>query len=192
MPNLRSRYNMRGITGTSGTLERDFAIINANLNREINEIKNRTNKGLILAAIEVRRDMEATPPRIPVDYGNLKASWFIVTKKSADPISKSMQVKTASFRKADTPEILAKLREGHRQAMSEAESTMAQYPIGVMMGFSAFYSAPVHEMIQSLRNDPNRKPRWNNGSAPKFFQAALYRNFDRIIMIVKTNAQIKP
>jgi len=33
-------------------------------------------KGLIDAAIIVRRDMDETPPLIPVDTGNLRSSWF--------------------------------------------------------------------------------------------------------------------
>lgn len=189
---LRTRFNFwrGGITGTSGNLKNDFAKIHANLNREVNNIKNRTNKGLILAAIEVRRDMENTPPLIPVDYGNMRASWFIVTKKSADPVSKAMQVRTARFRKAATIEILQNLREGHRETLAEADVTMSKYPIGVMMGFSAYYTAPVHEMVDGLTTNPIN---WKRpGSGPKFFQAALYRNFDRIIYIVKTNAQVRP
>jgi hypothetical protein len=190
MPSARSSYNMRGITGVSGTLERDFAIIKANLNREINNIKNRTNKGLILACIEVRESMENIPPLIPLKYGNLRASWFITTKKNADPVSKSLQVRTAKFRKAHTPEILAKLKEGHTAMLAEADSIMSAYPIGVMMGFSAFYSAPVHEMMDDKFAEPVN---WSkSASGPKFFQAALYRNFDRIIAIVKSNAHVKP
>jgi len=190
MPSARSRSNMRGIAGTSGTLERDFAIIKANLNREINNIKNRTNKGLLLACIEVRRDMEVTPPLIPIDYGNLRASFFITTKKSADPVSKSLQIRRASFKSAASPQILTDLNEGHRQVIADADTKMAKYPIGVMMGFSAYYSAPVHEMMGSTKGTPIN---WKRpGSGPKFFQAALYRNFDNIVMIVKTNAHVRP
>jgi len=188
---LRSRIGLLGVSGVSGNLKRDFALIHANLNREINNIKNRTNKGLILAAIEVRRDMENVPPFIPLKHGNLRASWFIVTKKNADPVSKAMQVRKAKFRKADTPEILAALIEGHRVALAEADITMSPYPIGVIMGFSAYYAAPVHEMVDAKY--PPEGVHWSkSGSGPKFFQAALYRNFDKIIYIVKTNAQVRP
>jgi hypothetical protein len=47
-----------------------------NLNQEINKIEARSMAGLIGAAIIVRRDMDHTPPKIPVDQGNLRASWF--------------------------------------------------------------------------------------------------------------------
>jgi hypothetical protein len=48
-----------------------------NLNREIKAIEGRSLKGLIRAAIIVRRDMDATPPLVPIDTGNLRASWFV-------------------------------------------------------------------------------------------------------------------
>ena len=101
-----------------------------------------------------------------------------------------LQVKGGRFTKADTPEILTQLKQGHSESLQEAQSTLAEYPIGVMMGFSAYYSAPVHEMTDSVNGTPIN---WSRpGSGPKFFQAALYRNVDKVIMIVKTNAQVRP
>lgn len=47
-----------------------------NLNREISQIEGRTMKGLIRSAAFIREDMERKPPLIPVDEGNLRASWF--------------------------------------------------------------------------------------------------------------------
>lgn len=47
-----------------------------NLNKEIKQIKGRSMQGLIEAVMLVRVDMEKTPPLIPVDTGNLRASWF--------------------------------------------------------------------------------------------------------------------
>lgn len=190
--NKNTAYNPRlhGVTGISGTIEKDMKIIIHNLNKELEKIKNRTNKGLLLAAIEVRRDMEEKPPLIPLKYGNLRASWFITTRKGVSPELHALEVKTAKFRKADTPEILKRLREEHKQTISEAQGELSKYPIGVMMGFSAFYAAPVHEMVDEKFAEPVN---WSkSGSGPKFFQAALYRNYDNIINIVKANAQVRP
>lgn len=55
-----------------------LAEVGKNLNREIEKIKGRTMKGLILSAILIRIDMDKTPPLIPiaVDSGNLRQSWF--------------------------------------------------------------------------------------------------------------------
>ncbi len=47
-----------------------------NLNAAILKIEAGSMKGLIESAIIIRRDMEKTPPLIPVDTGNLRASWF--------------------------------------------------------------------------------------------------------------------
>jgi len=51
-------------------------IVMSNLNRELLAIKGRSMKGLIEASILIRRDMDKTPPLIPIDTGNLRASWF--------------------------------------------------------------------------------------------------------------------
>jgi hypothetical protein len=53
-----------------------FEKVKSNLNKEIQGIKGRSMKGLIESAIIVRVSMEKTPPKIPVDTGNLRASWF--------------------------------------------------------------------------------------------------------------------
>lgn len=180
----RTRFNFfrGGVTGTSGSIERDFAIINANLNREIMKIKGRTTKGLLLAAIEIRRDMESMPPLIPVDYGNLKASFFIVPTKRSNTIPVHTFSK-GSFKHAATPQILTKLKIGHKEAVSEAEAEVNKHEVAVMMGFSAFYAAPVHEMLGDVN--------WSlSGSGPKFFQAAIFRNFNTILAIVKANTMI--
>jgi len=62
-------------TGESRTrgLERTLR----NLDKAVQRIEGRTMKGLIRAAILVIRDMEKTPPLIPIDTGNLRASIFV-------------------------------------------------------------------------------------------------------------------
>ena len=55
-----------------------------NLNREVVQIKSRSLKGLIRAAIIVRRSMDKNPPLVPVDTGNLRASWFVETIRNVD------------------------------------------------------------------------------------------------------------
>lgn len=60
----------------SGATLKGLNTVIGNLNKEVKKIKNRSMKGLIQASIIVRRDMEYTPPLIPVDTGNLRDSWF--------------------------------------------------------------------------------------------------------------------
>ncbi len=51
-------------------------IVLSNLNKEIVKMKANSIVGLLNAAGFIRRDMEKTPPLIPVDFGNLRGSWF--------------------------------------------------------------------------------------------------------------------
>ena len=56
---------------------KSFQTVMSNLNKEIKQIEGLTTQGLLFAAIHIRRDMDKTPPLIPVDKGFLRASWFI-------------------------------------------------------------------------------------------------------------------
>ena len=70
-------------------------------------------------------------------------------------------------------------------------ATPVDFPSGpaVICGFSATYAVYVHEMLASMTGNPIN---WSRpGSGPKFFQSALRRNKDKILQIIKENAQIK-
>jgi len=47
-----------------------------NLNKELAKVEKFSMKGLIRAVVVIRRDMDKTSPLIPIDEGNLRASWF--------------------------------------------------------------------------------------------------------------------
>jgi len=111
-----------------------------NLNREIQQIEGRTMKGLIRAAALLRYDMDHTEPLIPVDWGNLRGSWF------TDP------------------------------------QYMKGQPV-VRLGFSANYAWYVHEMVDANFQRP--------GAGAKFFEAALKRNHNEILEIIRQEARIK-
>jgi len=53
----------------------------SNLNSKLTEIKDVSMKGLLEVAIFIRRDMDYTPPLIPVDTGNLRNSWTVVPNR---------------------------------------------------------------------------------------------------------------
>jgi len=63
---MRQKYGLKGVDR-----------VLHKLNRKIVQIKGASLAGLGRAAILVRRDMDRTPPMIPVDTGNLRASWYI-------------------------------------------------------------------------------------------------------------------
>ena len=156
-----------------------------NLNKEVKKIKGRTLKGLIEGAIIIRRDMEVTPPVIPIDLGNLRASWFTVTAQSE-------QGGAPEFKGVEA----ARLSSGHDVAVSEAKA-LAQTikdPV-VVMGFSANYAMAVHENVDADFTSP-RKRRGKiitrrSGAGAKFFEKSLQRNTDAVLQVIAKNAQIR-
>jgi hypothetical protein len=47
-----------------------------NINLEIKKMEVKSLAGMLIGAAIIRRDMDMTPPLIPIDTGNLRASWF--------------------------------------------------------------------------------------------------------------------
>ncbi len=62
----------------SGSIK-GFAEVQKNLNKQIKKIEGASMAGLIEGAIIIRRDMDRTPPLIPILTGNLRDSWFTET-----------------------------------------------------------------------------------------------------------------
>lgn len=147
-----------------------------NLNKEIKKIDGRTLKGLIRAAIIIRRDMETTPPLIPVDTGNLRASYFTITTKGT-----GAEGMGASFK----GENAGKMAQEHSQVISEGRNALQGIVYGpaVMIGFTAYYAFKVHEDMMSHFKRP--------GSGPKFLESAIERNKDKILSIIREEAKIK-
>jgi len=146
-----------------------------NLDKEIQAIKGRTLKGLIRATIPIRQDMDKKSPTIPVDWGNLRASWFVTTSKGNVQRGKSPHFK------GDT---VAKMSAQHDTVLSayQAFARMKDFPF-VVMGFSAYYATYVHEMLGASFQRPD--------SGPKFFEAAFKRNAKGTLKIIAENARIK-
>ena len=145
---------VKPVTGIKG-----MDIVLSNYKKEMLKIKGRSMKGMIEAAMFIRRDMEEKEPKIPVDTGNLRASWFVVT------IRQSVHL------------------------------------FGVLMGFAANYAMWVHEMVGADFTSPRfrygkgkKKKYWYTpraGAGAKFFEAALKRNTQHILAIIRKNAIIK-
>ena len=112
-------------------------IVLSNLNKEIMKIKGRAMAGLIESSIMIRRDMNKTPPLIPLDTGNLRASWFTVTSKSR-PEGRSL----AGFKGTGR----GGMEKQHLSAVSEGKGSIGK-GFGLIMGFSANYAVFVHEMV---------------------------------------------
>ena len=72
-----------GRAGSSGG-EKNYLVgfkeLMTNLNFEIGKIQGSSMKGLIQAAREIKKETLTGGKVTPKEYGNLRASWFIVTK----------------------------------------------------------------------------------------------------------------
>lgn len=149
-----------------------------NLNREIKAIKGRTMRGLIESAIIVRRSMESTSPKVSVDLGNLRASWFVVTSTGIPQGEGDAPL----FNGPDT----AALQNQHAEVVSSAKSVVnASKKALVIIGFSANYAVWVHELVEGDIN-------WNRpGSGAKFLEAHLKMNEKEIIQTIAQHAKIK-
>ena len=142
-----------------------------NLNKELKSIKGKTLKGLIIAAAEIRGDMDKTPPKIPVDTGNLRASWSVVTTKGEQP-------RVEEFKGENSGEMQAQHGSVVSQALSKVKGQ--KDPLVIML-FTASYAESVHEELK----EGNRP-----GSGGLFFEAALARKTPEILRIVAETAKI--
>lgn len=151
-------------------------IVMSNLNREIVKMEIRGAQGLIESAIIIRRDMDKTPPLIPIDKGNLRASWFTVTRYGAG----SRGGVGVGFIGLKAGEMSA----ARAEAISEGKAIVASFKgIMILMGFSANYAMWVHENIGATFKRP--------GAGPKFFEASLKRNAKLVLQTIGRNVQIK-
>jgi hypothetical protein len=157
----------------------------AYLSKEIKAIPNRTLKGLIRAGIVIMRDMEQTPPVIPVDTGNLRASRFMVTSAG-----ETKRGQTASFKGEDAD----RLTSEHSAIVNRRY--FAREPT-VWLGFSAFYAWFVHENVGANFARPKivgkgkkrRETSRRAGAGAKFLEAALFRNSRKVLSIIAEEAK---
>lgn len=110
-----------------------------NLNIQLKKMEVKSVAGMLIGAAIIRRDMDMTPPLIPIDTGNLRASWFTTSGYSG------------------------------------------RGPF-VLMGFTASYALFVHEMNWRQGKRP--------GSGPKFFEASISRNKDKVLAAIATSCRI--
>jgi hypothetical protein len=160
-----------------------FETVMNNLNREIENIQGASMRGLIKAAAHIRQKTESDSPRTPVDYGNLRASWFVTTATGVHAGSG-----TSGFR--DNPE--KKMTAGdfatnHQATVTEAQGIVTSQTTKdkkvLMMGYSANYALWVHEAVD--------KKFKREGSGAKWLQTAIGNNTKTILEIIRQNAQIK-
>lgn len=175
---------MRGFTwGLKGE-----EVVMAKLNKELEGVKTRSMKGLIMAAAFIRNKTESEEPLTPVDYGNLRSSWFVATPNTI-VVGKGVH----GFKGPDA----AEMSTNHASVLSEAQNIVASQSSAtkmfLMMGYSVKYGGFVHEMVGANFNPEKRKgkAKRREGAGAKWLQTHIYKNTAKIVQIVKDNAQIK-
>ena len=151
----------------------------ANLNAAIKQIEGTTLKGLLRGAIEIRRAMDKISPLIPVDTGNMRNSFFVVTFKG----DVDQGASPTFVARPDIKNLATRLTSEHSSTLAEAKSEISNRPVMVMLGFSAFYTACVHEMIGANFKRPD--------AGAKFFQAAFTNTAVRVLELIYQEAKIK-
>lgn len=189
------------LAGPSG---KDFELhhmadIMANLDKELQKIEGRTISGMLESAMYIFDEMDKTPPRIPVDMGNLRASFFIVSSKGVGDdesggVGGRFRGKNAGQLEGEKRGIVGKVKA---VSMATRQPTVA-------MGFSANYAVYVHENLEAnfaggavkrtksgKATAATRKFSRRSGAGPRFFSSHLERGKQRIVQIMADNAAIK-
>lgn len=132
-----------------------------NFNREVENIKGRTVIGLIDSAIIIRRSMDMTFPKIPVDTNNLRASWF--TELHYD-VSRGVDI-------------------GIVMGFS------ANYALWVHENVDADFVHP-RRVSGGVRSGKAKYTKPREGAGPKFLEAHLKMNRDLILQTLADSAKI--
>ena len=151
-------------------------LVMKNLNKHIVEVKKRTLNGLIKGVIIVRRDMEHVSPKIPVDTGNLRSSFFVVTSKGNAPSGL-----LDNFKGKHANQMAAQHESVKTSVLADIVTEASMGPI-VAFGFSANYARKVHEMYGFHFQRP--------GAGAGFFVSAIYRNKSRILSVIRESILI--
>jgi hypothetical protein len=164
-----------------------FEMVLKNLELVNDNMKKDALRGMIKGAAIIRRSTEKNPPLTPLDTGNLRASWFVVTALS---VARGQKV---IFKPVPgKPKKQNEMAADHAKVIADAsQESQKDKRLVVIMGYSARYALPVHERI-----DP--KIEWKRTlSGPRWFEIAfksniplVYRTIAKEIKIKKTGANV--
>jgi hypothetical protein len=142
------------------------------LHQKVRDLEKANVKGFVKSIILIRNELEKTTPMVPLDLGNLRASFYSVT---AAGMGKTLQ----EFVGEDGE----RMKIDHSKAKMEGAATVLAYKGQIaVMGFSANYAWWVHENIGNVN--------WSKeGSGAKFFSKALDRNETKILDIIAEEAK---
>lgn len=143
-----------------------------NLQKVMEDLMKGSTKGFINASITVRRAMDAQSPKVPVDTGNLRASWYTITNDGKMPDS------GGNFSGDDRSE----LSKVYSQSVNQTKSEVSGKVPALGMGFGANYAAAVHENMEA---DFKRA-----GAGAKFLEKAIKNNKTQLLRDVQGKTKI--
>ena len=149
------------------------------LSREIEAIKDRTLKGLIKAQARIHESMDSVAPKIPVDTGNLRRSYFCVTSKGGVIAGRQPRFddkRDDAQRLVTTHDMI--LAEQGNAAIEDGKKGPA-----IRFGFTAYYAPAVHEMYGAHFK--------RAGAGAGFFEEAVHRNRKYVLKVIAQEAKIK-
>ena len=156
-----------------------------NLDKVLKQTNDNCLKALIRCSMLVRQGTEKESPKTPVDFGNLRASWFAVTAK--DTVGKQ-----ASFKGEGS----GSMQTEHQSTVSSAQQVlrMGKKP-SLIMGYTANYALYVHEMINADFTTPRKRGgkliARRKGAGAKWFEASILRNEKQMVKIIQDEINLK-
>ena len=154
----------------------------SNLNKQLEEIKAKSEKGLVLALTYALNQTEKVPPLTPVDTGNLRSSRF-VSSASTVHTGALRGIGLGKFKGVKAAQMLV----NHTMVIEEAKMIVSSMNTPtrrvVMGGYTANYAGFIHEAIGFKFQ--------RTGAGPKWFETSIKRNTGKMVQIVKDNVQIK-
>lgn len=181
----------RGVTGLKGVRN-----VVRNINIQLASIQGRTLKGMLMGAALIHNETEKGTVKVPVDTGNLRHSWFIVSS-AAKIVSGGGKTRTVDGGGGFTGPNAGRMAAEHSamlksmKARAYAYSSINDGPF-VFMGYSANYAFWVHEMLDvGPWDEVEKKGFKRKGSGPKWFEYAIKKQEPNIINIIRKNARIK-
>jgi len=147
--------------------------------KKISAVYSNIDKKLLMGLCNVQskmyQDMDHIPPKIPVEYGNLRRSFYAVTSEC-----EVRRGKTPSFTNDRRNATI--LNTDHSDAIARGLNRAIKFGTKkgpcVVFGFSAFYALYVHEKYGG--NIKWTRPE----SGPGFFQAAIRNNINDALKIM--------
>lgn len=151
------------------------------------KLLNACHRAEIKHALRIQRSAQK---KIPVDYGNLRASAFVASTKKTGLTS------GGSFAGKDAGAVQASTDESMRRHEEEAKKLLAQFQQTVYVGFGAYYAFFVHESRQLWKGRKVRRGNnrwhiiWGTGE-PKFLEKAVSENGGGEGLVVAIRDELK-